>query len=325
MGDSKFASDYIMKKRLIRSSVLLLSLLLLIAYVVKRPSVVAAEPIPAGLSVNPDKLAQHVKFLSEQTQRSHNNPTGLAAASRYIQQQLQGMGLDPVLQTYAVNGHTPHNIVVRVGHTEGELMVVGAHYDAYDQLPGADDNASGVAGLLELARLLQQNPPDRPVELVFYTLEEPPHFRTAHMGSYVHANRLQEPVELMISLEMIGYFTEQPNSQNYPTFLLGWLYPNRGDFIAVIDHLWSTQGQSLKNTFNRYTTVPAYSVNAPSQIPGVDFSDHLNYWALDIPAIMVTDTAFYRNTHYHTEADTHETLDYDKMAQVVLGVFLHLR
>ena len=314
-----------MKKKFIRTGLLLLTLLLLIAYLIKRPSMVTAEPLSVDWSVKPSDLQQHVRFLSEQTNRSHNQPAGLGAASAYIQAQLKAMGLAPIEQPFEVDGQTHHNIVVRMGPRGGELTVVGAHYDAYDEMPGADDNASGVAGLLELARLLQQHPPSRPIELVFYTLEEPPHFRTEHMGSYVHAHSLQEPVRLMISLEMIGYFTDAAGSQSYPTLLLDWLYPERGDFIAVIDQLWSTQGQRLKNTFNRHTQIAAYSVNAPSQIPGVDFSDHLNYWALDIPAIMVTDTAFYRNQRYHTENDTHDTLDYDKMAQVVLGVYWHVR
>ncbi|WP_223787741.1 M28 family peptidase [Marinicella meishanensis] len=314
-----------MKKKFIRSGLLLLTLLLLIMYVVKRPSWVTAETLPQAWAVKPEDLQRHVRFLSEQTNRSHNQPEGLAAASAYIEAELMAMGLDPQQQAFDVYGQSHHNIVVRLGPVSPELIIIGAHYDAYDEMPGADDNASGVAGLLELARLLQQHPPSGAIELVFYTLEEPPHFRTEHMGSYVHAQSLQQPVQLMISLEMIGYFSKQPGSQHYPTILMDWLYPDQGNFIAVIDQLWSTQGQKLKNTFNRYTTLPAFSVNAPSQLPGVDFSDHLNYWALDIPAIMVTDTAFYRNRNYHTAADTFDTLDYDKMAQVVLGVFMHVR
>lgn len=313
-----------MVKKIIRSALLLLFLLLVIAYIIKRPSWVSEHELPAGLAVDPLQLQQHVKFLSTQTNRSFEDANGLKAASDYIQQQFSAMGLNPVIQEFKVEDRSYHNIAVNVGPETDEIIVVGAHYDAYNDLPGADDNASGVAGLIELARLLQKNPPKQAIELVAYTLEEPPFFRTEQMGSYIHANDLNRPVKLMISLEMIGYFTDEANSQNYPTFLMDWIYPSQGDFIAVIDRLLSTEGQQLKNTINRYADLEAYSVNAPTMIPGVDFSDHRSYWAKGIPAVMVTDTAFYRNQRYHSADDTYDTLNYEKMSQVVLGVYMHV-
>ncbi len=303
---------------------LLLFLLSVIAYMIKRPAWVNQLDLPHGVMVDPLLLQQHVKFLSTQTNRSFEDPIGLDAASDYIQQQFSDMGLNPVIQSFMVEGRSYHNIVVNVGPESDEIIVVGAHYDAYNDLPGADDNASGVAGLIELARLLHMNPPQQSIELVAYTLEEPPFFRTEHMGSFVHANGLDRAVKLMISLEMIGFFTDEPGSQSYPTFLMDWIYPSQGDFIAVVDRLLSTEGQQLKNTFNHYTELEAFSVNAPTMIPGVDFSDHRSYWALGIPAVMVTDTAFYRNQRYHTADDTYDTLNYEKMAQVVLGVYMHV-
>ncbi len=128
----------------------------------------------------------------------------------------------------------------------------------------------------------------------------------------------------MISLEMIGYFTEQADSQKFPIPMLSLLYPDQGNFVAVVGSLFSTDASSLKSTINKFTGINAYSINAPVSVPGVDFSDHRNYRALNCPAIMVTDTAFYRNHNYHTAADTHEKLDYEKMREIVFGVYVHV-
>lgn len=147
------------------------------------------------------------------------------------------------------------------------------------------------------------------------------------MGSAVFAKSLADKhanVELMICLEMIGYFTDEPNSQDYPVSILKWLYPTTGNFIAIVDQLYSSQARRLKNSMNQSITTPVYSINAPAFIPGADFSDHRNFWHQGFPAVMVTDTAFYRNTAYHTMADTIDRLDFDKMAQVTYGVYRYL-
>ncbi len=123
---------------------------------------------------------------------------------------------------------------------------------------------------------------------------------------------------------MIGYFNDEVDSQDYPLSALAWIYPDTGHFITVVDELFSSAGANLKNTFNQQGLIEAYSINAPTTIPGIDFSDHRSYWALNIPAVMVTDTAFYRNKNYHTVNDTFETLDYQRMSYVVTGVFAHL-
>ena len=311
-----------MVKRLLKILFLVLLSLLLTAYAVKRPSWVSRAPFPT--STDPLQLKAHVAFLSQIGDRSHANSAGLQQASDYIQQQLLQMGWQPEQQTFNTGGVEYHNVVVRLPGQNEDLVVVGAHYDSFGPLPGADDNASGVAGLLELARLLQDKAPNQAIELVFYTLEEPPHFAGQNMGSYVHAHRLNQPVKLMISLEMIGYFSDQPNSQAYPSAVMNWLYPDTGHFIAVVDQLFSTQAQRLKKSINQHTSIPAYSINAPAWIPGIDFSDHRNYWAVDVPAVMVTDTAFYRNSRYHTAQDTVDTLNYEQMAEVVWGVYQHL-
>jgi Zn-dependent M28 family amino/carboxypeptidase len=203
--------------------------------------------------------------------------------------------------------------------------VIGAHYDSHGGTPGADDNASGIAGLLELAHLLGRSAPGRPVELVAYTLEEPPHFRSPHMGSVWHARALKaegRDVELMLSLEMIGYFSDSPGSQAYPLAAMKLAYPDRGNFIALVGQFGDFGlSRSVKAAMSGATDLPVYSLNAPAFVQGVDFSDHRSYWAQGYPALMVTDTAFMRNRNYHRVGDTFDKLDYKRMAMVVQSVY----
>lgn len=243
------------------------------------------------------------------------------------------------MQDVVVEEATYKNIIARFGPASGGRLVIGAHYDSHAHVsaaiddprgysadthtPGADDNASGVAGLIELAHLLGRKPLGRPVELVAYTLEEPPHFRTEHMGSAWHARSLVgDDVRLMLSLEMIGYFSDAPGSQRYPLPGLEFLYPDRGNFIALVGAMGDFGAmRHVKAAMAGASDLSVHSLNAPRWVPGVDFSDHVNYWGAGIPAIMVTDTAFWRNPHYHRAGDTYDTLDYTRMAQVVQGVY----
>ncbi|MFN0124406.1 MAG: M28 family peptidase [Blastocatellia bacterium] len=176
-----------------------------------------------------------------------------------------------------------------------------------------------------LARLFDQTPPRAPVELVAYTLEEPPFFRGELMGSAVHARALRERgarVRAMISLEMIGCFSDTPASQEFPNPALRLLYPSVGNFIAVAgDFRQIGLVREMKGAMRRAGAIPVYSINAPGWLPGIDFSDHLNYWNAGYPAVMVTDTSFYRNKNYHTPQDTADKLDYNRMAGVVQAVF----
>ena len=310
-----------MKKILLRSLLTCLVIILAVIYLVQRPALVWGEAGALVQQASAERLQQHVRYLSEQlSSRHYQDLHGLNQAADYVAAQWQALGLPVSRQTFEVEGVTYQNIITHIGPETGQWVIIGAHYDAFDELPGADDNASGVAGLLELARLLQANPPPVPVELVAFTLEEPPFFASQNMGSAQHAGALDKPVRLMISLEMIGYFSSEPDTQHYPLAALSWLYPSTGDFIAVVDQLWSHQAAAVKKAFNQHTPLEAYSIHAPAALVGVDFSDHRNYWAQDIPAVMITDTAFYRNQHYHTAEDTWDKLDYQKMGQVVDGV-----
>lgn len=203
------------------------------------------------------------------------------------------------------------------------LLVIGAHYDTVSRSPGADDNASGIAGLMELARLLADSPPTG-LRLVAFCPEEPPAYRTKRMGSYVYAASLKEAnVKLkgMICLEMIGYFTDTAGSQSYPLPFMNTIYPKEGNFIAIVGNLMSAKWtRQVKNTFKSGTDLPVESLNAPAIMVGIDFSDHWSFNKLGYRAVMVTDTAFYRNPHYHLPSDLPDTLDYSKIAKVVDGL-----
>lgn len=328
---------------LIRSLLLAAALALVIfgcIAVVTQPFV---SPIPSQPPpVDPERLQAHVKRLSVDLHpRSHDQRRNLELAAQYIVDALRASGAAPTIQEVSVAGARYKNIIARFGPPSGPLLVIGAHYDSHGDVhaggrfpggytpethtPGADDNASGVAGLLELARLLGQSPPRQSIELVAYTLEEPPHFRTRDMGSAWHARELaaaKRDVRLMLSLEMIGYFSDTPGSQAYPLPGMAHLYSDRGDFIAIVGKL-SAFGATrrAKALMAGATDLPVHSINAPPALPGIDFSDHLNYWNEGFPALMVTDTAFLRNTNYHQAGDTYEKLDYRRMAKVVQAVY----
>jgi Zn-dependent M28 family amino/carboxypeptidase len=307
--------------------------------VVTQPFVMPiTSTVPA---VDPARLQAHVKYLSvDAYPRSYEQRGRTDMAVRYIADQLRAVGATVTFQDIRVREETYQNIIARFGPTTGPWLVVGAHYDSHgdtaagaqdprgytqdSHTPGADDNASGVAGLIELARLLSRNPPKRSVELVAYALEEPPYFRNDDMGSMSHAQsvKAQQPgVELMIALEMIGTFSDAPGSQNYPVPGMRNLYSDKGNFIAIVGNLSNFNiTRRVKAHMAGATDLPVYSINAPTLIPGIDFSDHLSYWAAGIPALMVTDTAFMRNKHYHLAGDTYDKLDYPRMAKVVQGV-----
>jgi Zn-dependent M28 family amino/carboxypeptidase len=282
-----------------------------------------AIAVPA---VSPERLKAHVRMLSETLHpRSVEELTNLEAAANYIHAEFTATGAVVADQWFTDRGEKYRNVIARFGPAEGPLLVIGAHYDSFEATPGADDNASGVAGLIELAGLLDRHPPLRPVELVAYTNEEPPHFRYPSMGSAHHAASLRaagRDISLMLALEMIGWFSDAPGSQTYPVPGMTLLYPDKGDFIAIIGRFgdWS-ETREVKAAMRSAGDLPVHSMNSLALIPGVDFSDHLNFWAKGYPALMITDTAFYRNPYYHAAEDTYDRLDYARMAKVVEGVF----
>lgn len=313
-----------MNRRLLAFLAVISVAVLTLAAFVSQPMV---APLPSTAPpVDPARLETHVKKLSvDFFPRSFEHRANLERTAAYIEGQFKEAGAQVSTQLVVVEGERYKNVVARFGPERGRLLVIGAHYDSHGRTPGADDNASGVAGLLELAHMLGRAGPGRPVELVAYTLEEPPHFRTQHMGSVWHARALKaegRDVELMLSLEMIGYFSDYAGSQSYPLGAMKLGYPDRGNFIALVGHFGDFGlSRSVKAVMAGATELPVYSLNAPSLVQGVDFSDHRSYWAQGYPALMVTDTAFMRNRNYHGAGDTFDKLDYRRMAMVVQAVY----
>lgn len=277
------------------------------------------------VSVDTAALERHVRTLAVTFHpRSVDHPDNLDRAADYVLAQLRATGAEVVEQPVQADGRQFRNLIARFGPRNGPLLVIGAHYDSCGDTPGADDNASGVAGLIDPARLLAIDPPPHAVELVAYTLEEPPYFRTDSMGSMWHARSLRDArreVRLMLSLEMIGFYRDTRRSQAYPVAPLKLLYPDEGNFIAIVAPFGDfTATRRVKGLFKGATDLPAVSINSPRSLQGVDFSDHASYWRFGMPAMMITDTSFLRNPNYHKRSDTPETLDYARMAKVVRAV-----
>jgi hypothetical protein len=257
--------------------------------------------------------------------RNYQNMDILDTVAAYIKNELGKMTPSVLEQKYAVQEDTFKNIIASFGPADAERIIIGAHYDVCKAQNGADDNASGVAGLLALGRLLKDKPLKYRIDLVAYTLEEPPYFRTEYMGSYIHAKSLKSeniPVKGMICLEMIGFFSDIEDSQDYPLGFLKWIYGDKGDFITIVEKM---SGGSFAKEFRKNMlseqTICTKKFKSFASLPGVDFSDHLNYWAYGYSAVMITDTAFYRNKNYHKKTDTLDTLDISRMGLVIDSIF----
>ncbi len=311
---------------------IVLSLILLsfttIWFVITTPIFAASYKPLSSQKANKDTLYKHVKFLtSTALPRNYLNLEVLDSVTQYIQNEFNSYGYVSEKQTFKIEGIPYSNVLASYGPKDAPRLIIGAHYDVCGEQDGADDNASGIAGLLELARLLQLQKPDLKyrIDFVAYTLEEPPFFRSEFMGSAVHAKSINDAkVEVlgMICLEMIGYFSDKPKSQEYPIGLLKLFYPTVGNYITVVGKIG--QGKILRMVKSKMiegSKISVKSINAPSIIPGIDFSDHQNYWKYDFDAVMITNTAFYRNMNYHQVTDTIETLDFDRMTEVVNGVY----
>lgn len=273
-----------------------------------------------------DSLRSHVKRILHSGNRSYADSEAQREVQGFIEREFASMGLEPRRQVFRVDGVDYVNVIGVLHPNLPGIWVIGAHYDVYGNQPGADDNASGVAGLIELARLFAAKPNavSHQVQFVAYANEEPPHFGTTDMGSHVHAKSLHEmgaDVKAMIGLEMIGYFSDREDSQEYPIGILNWFYPSKGDFIAVVSNFGSgVLRRRVRGAIKGNSSIPCRSLTAPASLVGVDYSDHRNYWAFGYDAVMITDTAFMRNRNYHRQSDTIETLDFGRMAQVVQGL-----
>ncbi len=276
--------------------------------------------------VSVENMKRTVQYLSDiKPPRNYLNTDSLEKSANYITQEFKKYGVAVEQQKFEVSGKTYKNIIASVGPKEGVRMVVGAHYDVCGDQPGADDNASAIAGLLEIARFEKMHESELPyrIDFVAYTLEEPPYFGTENMGSYIHAKYLHENnlnLRGMICLEMIGFFNDQDDSQRYPFSLMRLFFGSKGDFISVVSNYSSSTFSKQVSKNLKATSIKVKTLKAPTFFAGIDFSDHRNYWQFGYDAIMVTDTSFYRNPNYHKTSDTIDTLDFNTMKEVVKGV-----
>ncbi|THC39993.1 M28 family peptidase [Massilia sp. Mn16-1_5] len=302
-----------------------LILLILVAVLTVSPtstSAAAAPPLD-------ERLRAHASAIAS-SEHNTGTPLALERAAAYIETALTEAGYRPARQEYAAGGQRVRNIEVAVsnvapGKRPDRIFIVGAHYDSAPGAPGANDNGSGTAAVLELARLLKNVQLSAGTELrfVLFVNEEPPWFMGEQMGSMVHAAEMKrqgQPVQAALVLETMGYYTDAPNSQQLPPGLEG-RYPSTGNFIAFVGTLESSSlVREALAAFRAHSEFPAEGLAAPAHTTGVTLSDHSSYNRHGYPALMITDTAFMRYPYYHTAQDTPEKLDYESMARVVNGL-----
>jgi len=296
-------------------------------YMIQMPNVSFQGKAPP---LNPDErevldnLKTHIAFLANDL-GGRNQDNSLTTSKNHIIELFRSYGYQVSLQKYQVLDQTYTNIEVELRGQKKpeEIIIIGAHYDSVVGSPGANDNGSGVAGTLEIARRLSGQALSRTIRFVAFVNEEPPFFKTEAMGSLVYANRSAEKGEKivgMMTLETIGYFREEPGSQHYPA-LINFFYPDKGNFIAFVGNLSSRRLlREAIDIFRKHATIPSEGAVLPAWIQGVDWSDHWSFWENGYPAIMITDTAPYRYPYYHTAQDTPDKIDYKKMTRVVLSV-----
>ncbi len=273
-----------------------------------------------------ERLARDVNALAEEIgERNTSHYDELLAAADYVDNALETAGYEVDRQRYEMDGRPYDNVEVEQPgskHPE-EIVLVGAHYDTVPGSPGANDNGTGVASLLALAESFATRQTARTLRFVAFVNEEAPNAHTPNMGSMVYVTRSRERGErivAMISLETMGYFTDEPNSQRYPS-VLRWIYPDTGNFIAFVSNLGSRR--LLKRAlgdFRRQASIPSEGGALLERLPGVGWSDHWSFWRAGYPAIMVTDTALFRYPAYHSEGDIADHIDFSRLARVVAGL-----
>jgi hypothetical protein len=256
----------------------------------------------------------------------------LNAAADFIEWSFSRAGVRPRRDTYEIRGQPCHNIEAEIpGAPQGAavsspppIILIGAHYDSVFGSPGANDNGTGVAATLALARRFADKKPQHTLRFVAFVNEEPPYFLSDEMGSFIYAGRCKargDKIAAMISLETIGYFSDAPHSQTYPSPGLGLFYPKVGNFIGFVSNVHSrTLLRRVVAAFRKHAKIPSEGAALPAFVPGVSWSDQWSFWRYGYPGIMVTDTAPFRYPHYHSSPDTPDKLDYDRFALVVSGM-----
>ena len=274
-----------------------------------------------------NQLRAHILALAgEIGERNVWRKSAMEKAAAYIENAFGEAGYAVRSQPFQSQGVMVRNLAAELPASSGgeEIVLLGAHYDTVVDSPGANDNASGIAALLEIARLLRDRKPSRSIRFVAFANEEAPFFYSMEMGSHLYARRAREQGEkliAMISLETVGYYSDAPGSQRFPNPLYSWFYPDTGNFIAFVGNLRSRKlvRRSI-GSFRRHTAFPSEGVAAPGGLEGIHWSDHWSFWEEGYPALMVTDTAPFIYPHYHRESDTPEKIDYERLARVVRGL-----
>jgi Zn-dependent M28 family amino/carboxypeptidase len=288
-------------------------------------NIASAAPLsPEDIDLRAELKSDVQRLAGEIGERNMSHYAQLNAAADFIEDSFSRAGLHPRRDSYEVRGQACHNIEAEIPGTRPNVVLIGAHYDSVFGSPGANDNGSGVAALLALARRFAGKPAQQTLRFVAFVNEEPPHFLSGQMGSFVYAGRCKargDRISAMISLETIGYFSDAPHSQTYPAPGLGVFYPTVGNFIGFVSNVHSRA--LLRGSialFRKHGKIPSEGAALPSFIPGVSWSDQWAFWQHGYPGIMITDTAPFRYPHYHSASDTPDKLDYDRFALVVSGM-----
>jgi len=284
----------------------------------------AAPLSPDEVALREELQADVLKLAGEIGERNMWHYTQLNAAADFIENSFSRAGLQPRRDSYEMHGQACHNIEAEIRGASPRILLVGAHYDSVLGSPGANDNGSGVAAMLALARRFVGRKTEHTLRFVAFVNEEPPYFLSNEMGSFVYAGRCKargDKISAMISLETIGYFSDAPHSQNYPSPGLGLFYPKVGNFIGFVGNVGSRA--LLRRSvalFRKHAKIPSEGAALPAFIPGVSWSDQWSFWRNGYPGIMITDTAPFRYPYYHSGSDTPDKLDYDRFALVVSGM-----
>jgi Zn-dependent M28 family amino/carboxypeptidase len=319
----------VLKRLVAYPALLLVALALLWIVSIRMPGASFNGALPALTGPEAEsssRMRAHVEMLAGRIgERNYLRQRALDSAATYVHQAFASLGYTVTEHTYQAGGHRYRNIeaVLPGGARASEIVLVGGHYDSVYETPGADDNASGMAAVLELARLLRATPRNRTIRFVGFVNEEPPFFFSDSMGSrqYARAARARgDDIVAMLSMETLGYYSDSTGTQKYPP-ILGWFYPDRGNYVGVVGNIGSRSlVHRVIREFRAHAQFPSAGAAAPTQLPGIAWSDHWSFWQEGYDAVMITDTAPFRNPNYHEISDVPTSLDYDRMARVVHGL-----
>jgi len=284
-----------------------------------------APPLTAEENALRTELVTHVQKLGgEIGERNLILYSQLQSAAQYIESEFIRFGWKVRRDEYDIRGRSCYNVEAELPGDSPDVVLIGAHYDTVDGSPGANDNGSGVAAVLALSHRLSGSHNARTIRFVAFVNEEPEHFQTSQMGSFVYATRCRsrgDRIKAMMSLETIGYYSKEPGSQSYPAPGLGLIYPRTGNFISFVGNVASRSLlRDIVGEFRQHATIASEGAALPPAIPGVSWSDQWSFWENGYPGVMVTDTAPFRYPHYHAPGDTPDKLDYDSMTRVVAGL-----